>query len=129
MNITKTIANRLFVGFTAFSLIVASSSKEVNAHIEIVGNGGSTGWNKTSSNSESACLDTAKQKMNTLVNQGEIQTLPNGNDWRWRKGNNVILNVVCSSSGDVRVDVICFNACARTITSDLRPKIDELMKW
>ena len=127
MNITKTIASRLFVGFTAFALIVASSPKEVNA--QITGNGGSTGWNSTSSTSEESCLDTAKQRMNTLVNQGEIQTLPNGNDWRYRKGNNVIFNVVCSLSGDVRVDVICFNGCDRAITSELRPKIDDLMQW
>ena len=129
MNITKTIASLLFVGFMAFALIVAFSPKEVNAHGQIVGNGGSTGWNRTDSRSESACLDTAKQKMNTLVNQGEIQTLPNGNAWRYRKGNNVILNVVCSLSGDVRVDVICFNGCDQAITSELRPKIDALLQW
>jgi hypothetical protein len=128
MNIAKTIANRLFVGFTAFALIVGSSPKEVNAQI-ITGNGGSTGWNPTSSTSEQSCMQEAMQTMNILVERGEIQTLPNGNSSRFRKGNNVIFNVLCTKSGGhVRVDVICFNACERPIFT-LRSKIDALMQW
>ncbi len=126
MNISKTIASRLFVGFTALALIVTSSPKEVNA---IEGNGGTTGWNPTSSTSEDSCMQEAIRRMNTLVSRGEIQTLPNGNDWRFRKGNNVVFNVVCTKNGNyVRVDVICFNRCEDPIFP-LRSRIDALMQW
>ena len=129
MNSTKTIASRLFVGFTAFALMVGSSPKEANA--QITGNGGSTGWNPVSSTSERSCAQKGQEKMKILVNLGEIQTLPNAtsNTTRWRKGNNVIFDLVCTKSGGhVRVGIICFNACDSDIFR-LRNTIDDLMEW
>ncbi|NES80602.1 MAG: hypothetical protein F6K10_03780 [Moorea sp. SIO2B7] len=127
MNSIKIIARRLFLGLTVSALIVGSLPKEVKA--QIVGNGGTTGWNPVSSTSEPSCLQKGIKRMNILVDQGDIQTLPNGNSWRFRKGNNVIFTVFCTKSGDhVRVDVICFNACEPDIFR-LRGTIDALMQW
>jgi len=126
MKIVKTITSKLLVGFTALALIVGSAPKEVHA---LTGNGGSTGWNRVSTTNQDSCAQKAVQTMKWLVEQGEIQTLPDGNSWRFRKGNNVIFNVVCDRNGEnVRVDVICFNACDRA-TFNLRSRIDGLMNW
>ena len=126
MKIVKTITSKLFVGFTALALIVGSAPKEVHA---LTGNGGTTGWNSVSTRDQQSCFQKAMQTMNWLVEQGELQTLPNGNSWRFRRGNNAIFSVICDRSGaNVRIEVICFNACEKA-TFSLRSRIDALMNW
>ncbi len=87
----------------------------------------STSSTPTSTTDEQSCAQKAVQTMNWLVEQGEIQTLT-GSSSRFRKGNNVIFNVVCSRNSEVRVDVICFNSCDKD-TFRLRSRIDALMNW
>lgn len=125
MKITNKITRPIVVSCTALALIFGSLTKEVNA---LTGEGGSTGWNSVSTTDVESCQAKASQKMNTLVAGGEIQTIP-GWSSRFRRGNNVIFNVVCDRSGkNVRVDVICFNTCDR-YTYNLRTAIDNLMNW
>ncbi|AOY78758.1 MULTISPECIES: hypothetical protein [Moorena] len=94
----------------------------------ISANGGSTGWHSVSSGSETSCNKKGIEKMNILVNGGEIEKTE-FHPWRYKRGNNVIFNLVCAPKGDyVRVDVICVNPCDRN-TYRIRTVIDELMNW
>ncbi|NET41362.1 hypothetical protein [Okeania sp. SIO2B3] len=121
----NTITTRLFVGVTAFALIVGSLPKEVNAG---TGDGGSTGWERVSTTDIVSCEQNAKQEMDRLVQQGTIQKIPGWNS-RFKKGNNTVFNVICTNDGRwVRVDVICFNQCADGF-SRIRSKIEALLVW
>jgi len=92
------------------------------------GDGGSTGWNAVSSNSWESCANKALEKMKTFVNNGDVQFVP-GWKSRFKIGNTVILNVLCSPDGNyVTVSVFCINDCSsRTI--GLRKRIGGAMNW
>ncbi len=124
MKTTNTITSRLFVAVTAFALIVGSLPKEANAQ---TGTGQTTGWNTVSTKDESSCYKKALPIMEFLVNQGEIQKVPNWAE-RFTKGNNAVFDVICARNGEVKVDLICFNSCSSSAMS-LRDKIDSLMQW
>lgn len=107
---------------------IASLSLNQEFANAITGDGGSTGWNLVSTKTEQSCTKKAVQEMNFFVNSGKIQNIPRWST-RFKKGNNVIFNLVCSKKGDyVRVDVICINGCSRE-TIRLRTAIDELLHW
>ncbi len=94
----------------------------------ITADGGSTGWNPVSTNSEQSCAKKAVQEMNFFVNSGKIQNTPRSGS-RFKNGNNAVFNIVCSKKGDyVRVDVICINGCSKQ-TYRLRKAIDQLITW
>ncbi|MGD1703377.1 hypothetical protein [Dapis sp. BLCC M229] len=123
MKTTNTITSRLFVALTAFALIVASLPKEANAQ---TGSGGSTGWERVSTTDETSCYNKALPIMEFLVNQGDIQKIPNWAE-RFKQGNNAVFDVICARNGEVKVDLICFNSCGNATKT--RDKIDSLMKW
>ncbi|MDJ0556271.1 MAG: hypothetical protein QNJ68_17905 [Microcoleaceae cyanobacterium MO_207.B10] len=120
----STITNKLFLTLTAFALIVGSLPKQANAQ---TGTGRTTGWNPVSTKDETSCYNKALPIMEFLVNQGEIQKVPNWAE-RFTKGNNAVFDVICARNGEVKVDLICFNSCSSSANS-LRDKIDQLMQW